>query len=119
MTETALRYASAIAVSFVVIVIAITIGISVYRGIGIGSPQLVPLLATVGTLTALVVSLLRTGQVAASSARTEQLVNGHLAQHVGHTDEKINQMIDQRVAELLSVPPAAPPPPPPTAPGGQ
>jgi hypothetical protein len=108
MSEQVYRYITAIAALLVVAVIFLVIGVAVYRGQDFASANIVGLLATVATLVGLVTALLRTGQVASMAGRIEEKVNGHLASHVGHTDDQVQELIrtEMRRAGLVASPPA-------------
>lgn len=114
---TVVRYLTAAAVAIVLVVLLAVIGIAIARGTDVNSSQLIGLLAFVGTLVGLMVSLVNGSATAAATAKqgeviddVKQLVNGHLRAHIGHTDEQLAAMIDEHLQRRLG--------PPPTAPGG-
>jgi len=86
MVETVLRYASAVAIALVVLVMLLVVLLSVYRGLALNSPQMVGLLATVATLASIIVNLLRTNQVATKQNELVGKINGHLEHHEALAD---------------------------------
>lgn len=111
---TVVRYLTALAIAVVLVALLAVVGISVARGTDINSSQLIGLLAFVGTLVALLVSLIngaatmsRTVEQAEVLSDVQRKVNGHLEQHLGHTDGQIEQIVDIVLARRLGPPPAA------------
>lgn len=95
-------------------VLLAVLGISIYRGVSLNSSQLIGLLAAVGTLVALISNLIGTNVVAtrvqathAVAVDTQQKINGHMEEHIGHTDAQINTMVDRRLEEK-GITPASP-----------
>lgn len=114
LNQTVLRYLTAFAVAVVLAVLLSVIGIALARGTDISSSQVLGLLAFVGTLVGILVSLLQGNANAAAThaqeqtlARVEDKVNGHLDRHLGHSDEQIQAMIEERIARRLGPPPPA------------
>jgi len=106
---------SGIAVALVTLVLLLVVVVSVARGVNLQSSQVVGLLATVGTLAALLVSLLRTGQVASGVgqvkeqvAEVQATVTNHVETHQTLTDDELDARIEAALARRgLGGPPPA------------
>lgn len=112
---TVVRYLTAAAVAVVLMVLLAVVGIAVARGTDVNSSQLIGLLAFVGTLVGLLVSLIN-GGAAAAAAQTQgtvltevrDKVNGHLERHLGHTDDQVRAIVDEQLQQRLASPPLPP-----------
>jgi xanthosine utilization system XapX-like protein len=111
---TTVRYIAGSAIALVVIVMLTVIGLSIVHGVRPDAPSVVGLLAFVGTLIGLLANLFSTQTVAVAVQTVgtqltdvQEKVNGHLAAHIGHTDEQVRSLVDQRLDERL--PPASGP----------
>lgn len=114
MNLSTVRYVAGAAIALVVAALLAVIGLSIVHGIQPTAPSIVGLLAFVGTLIGLLANLLGTQTVAVAVRTVEarvgdvqEKVNGHLAAHLGHSDEQVRDMVDQRLEERL--PPIADP----------
>lgn len=99
---TLVRYIVAGAVLLVLAVIAAVIVVLATHGLPVTGPQIDNLLGVVGTLAALLASLLTTGAVAGAAQKIQSDVNGHLQQHLGHTDAQVRQIAQDEVAKAVS-----------------
>jgi len=100
----ALRYLAAVAVGLVLLVLVLVIGLALYRGADLNSSQLISLLGVLGTLVGVLTALVGVGTLAVQTqgvqktmSSVEENVNGHLAAHIGHTDQQIADLVDQRL----------------------
>lgn len=101
-----LEYLTAIAIAIVLAVLLLVVGVSLYRGVT--GPEITGLLAAVGTLVGIIVALVGTRSNAGTLADVKDKVNGHLQAHIGHTDQQVNTLVDQRLAAHGLAPPPAP-----------
>jgi hypothetical protein len=101
-----IRFVVAGAIALVLVMLLVVIGLAIYRGADITSSQLIGLFSFVGTLVALLATLLGVNHVTGAVENiggtltvVKELVNGHLKAHIGHSDEEITELIDARLTE--------------------
>lgn len=109
MTLQVARYVVAAGLALVTVALMGLIVVLILRGgMSTTAPSLAALLSFLGILLGLIANLLATGGVAHTLGDVQAKVNGHLQQHIGHTDDQVNALIDQRLGQQ---PPAEPPGP--------
>lgn len=103
------------------LVVVVTIGAD--AAILVSGGDLTSQLTKVGVITAFVaptvaalLSFLQSAKNTQAIGQTKELVNGHLQQHIGHTDAEVEAMIDRRInastATTTVTPPQTNQPPP-------
>lgn len=106
------RYLAAGAIALVVLALLAVIGLSIAHGIELTAPSVVGLLAFVGTLIGLIANLVGTQNIAVRLADVQDKVNGHLQAHIGHTDQQVQALVDDRLRGLAQQQTTIAPPPP-------
>lgn len=118
MNLTVIRYVVAGAIALVLVALLLVIALAILRGADINSSQLISLFAFVGVLIGMLGGLVGTHHVAGAVADVRDKINGHLQQHIGHTDDQVQLLIDRRLRELgtgpslVQTPPDVPQKPP-------
>lgn len=105
-----------VSLALVAIVLVGLVGYSVSRGADLNGPQIVGLLSSVTVLVGIIAALAQ-GLLTAASVQTvvkgqEQIqadVKNHIQQHLGHTDDEIQAMIDEGLRRRGLLPPPPPP----------
>lgn len=106
MNLAVIRFIVAGAIALVLVMLLTVIALAIARGTDISSSQLIGLLSFVGTLIALLATLLGVNHVTGAVegvggklGEVRDLVNGHLRAHMGHSDLEIQALIDQRLSK--------------------
>lgn len=97
---TVIRYLALIAVGMITVALLAVVAILLLRGVPVTSSALTGLITYLATLVGLIVALAGTGAVANAAGDIQQKLNGHLEQHIGHTDAQVNALIDARLAQV-------------------